>query len=61
MSAASNFQSSPPREEGCYPITEIRHFEVPFFQSSPPREEGCYGHLGLDVDVPLRLSILTPP
>jgi len=36
------FQSSPPREEGCYDRDDTDLKLAPFFQSSPPREEGCY-------------------
>jgi len=37
------FQSSPPREEGCYGGSDTEGPQISkAFQSSPPREEGCY-------------------
>ena len=55
------FQSSPPREEGCYRVPGMLDIAVRVFQSSPPREEGCYPDAILRHAMLNALSILTPP
>jgi len=59
--APHGFQSSPPREEGCYREPGDGAMEKTIFQSSPPREEGCYPPAVSALPDVYLLSILTPP
>jgi len=60
-STADAFQSSPVPKDGCNPMTKCVQTGAELFQSSPVPKDGCNPMSNSELDIALRVSILTRP